>query len=112
MENTNDFRARPIIAFASGVSGAGSSLADGSEAFMQEFPSEEIEWQYVVTADAVGGRLDGVLAKGLAVFSRSRVKDLIVGGAVSINGETVEEPKHKLKLGDVVVLVAPEPVDA
>ena len=79
---------------------------------MQEFPSEEIEWQYVVEADTAGGRLDGVLAKGLAVFSRSRVKDLIVGGAVSINGETVEEPKRKLKLGDVLVLVAPEPIDA
>ena len=79
---------------------------------MQESSGEEVEWQYVVDAAAAGERLDGALAKALAAFSRARVKDLIEKGAVSINGETVELPKHKLKLGDVVVLMAPEPEDA
>ena len=79
---------------------------------MQDFSGEEVEWQYEVGADAAGERLDGALAKGLGVFSRARVKDLIEKGAVSINGASVIEPKHRLKLGDVVVLVAPEPEEA
>jgi len=79
---------------------------------MQESPSEEVEWQFVADAAAAGERLDGALAKGLSLFSRARVKDLIVKGAVSINGIVVEEPKHRLRLGDVVLLVAPEPEDA
>jgi 23S rRNA pseudouridine1911/1915/1917 synthase len=79
---------------------------------MQDFSGEEVEWQYVADAEADGERLDGALAKGLSVFSRARVKDLIVKGAVSINGETVDEPKRRLKLGDLVVLVAPEPEEA
>jgi 23S rRNA pseudouridine1911/1915/1917 synthase len=79
---------------------------------MQDFSSEEVEWQFVVDAASAGERLDGALAKGLDVFSRARVKDLIEKGAVSINGAKVDLPKHKLKLGDVVLLVAPEPVDA
>ncbi len=79
---------------------------------MQEGSGEEVEWQYMADAEAAGERLDGALAKGLSVFSRSRVKDLIVKGAVSINGEIVTEPKHRLKLGDEIVLLAPEPEDA
>jgi len=85
-------------------------VSEGSS--VQDSSMEEVEWQYVADAEAAGQRLDGALAKGLAAFSRARVKDLIEKGAVSINGETVEEPKHRLKVGDVVVLVAPEPVDA
>jgi 23S rRNA pseudouridine1911/1915/1917 synthase len=79
---------------------------------MQDVSGEEVEWQYVADAAAAGERLDGALAKGLSAFSRARVKDLIEKGAVSINGATIEEPKHRLKLGDIVVLVAPEPEDA
>jgi 23S rRNA pseudouridine1911/1915/1917 synthase len=79
---------------------------------MQESSGEEVEWQYEADAEAAGERLDGALARGLAVFSRARVKDLIEKGAVSINGETVTEPKRKLKLGDAILLVAPEPEEA
>ncbi|HVW91888.1 MAG TPA: RluA family pseudouridine synthase [Devosia sp.] len=79
---------------------------------MQESSGEEAEWQYEAGAEAAGERLDGALARGLAVFSRARVKDLIEKGAVSINGTTVTEPKRRLKLGDNIVLIAPEPEDA
>ncbi|MDR3470475.1 MAG: RluA family pseudouridine synthase [Devosia sp.] len=79
---------------------------------MQDFSGEAVEWQFVADAEAAGERLDGALAKGLEVFSRARVKDLIEKGAVSINGAAVTEPKRRLKLGDVVVLVAPEPEEA
>ncbi|MGN6101891.1 MAG: RluA family pseudouridine synthase [Devosia sp.] len=79
---------------------------------MQETSGEEVDWTFVVDAGAAGDRLDGALARGLGVFSRARVKDLIEKGAVSINGETVIEGKRKLKLGDEVLLVAPEPEEA
>ncbi len=59
-----------------------------------------------------GGRLDATLAKALPVFSRNRVKDLILGGAVAINGQTATEPKHKVREGDLLILTSPEPVDA
>lgn len=71
-----------------------------------------MEWVVTVDAKEAGDRLDGVLARGLEDFSRSRVKDLILAGAVSINGQTVSEPKYKVKLGETIVLVAPEPEEA
>jgi 23S rRNA pseudouridine1911/1915/1917 synthase len=79
---------------------------------MQELSGEEVEWQVVVTAADAGDRLDGVLARGLSAFSRSRVKDLIVAGAVSINGQTVAEPKYKVKLDEMITLLAPPPEEA
>ena len=79
---------------------------------MQDDSGEEMEWVVeVATADA-GDRLDGVLGRGLEQFSRSRVKDLILAGAVSINGQTVAEPKYRVRAGEVISLLAPEPVEA
>lgn len=71
-----------------------------------------MEWVVDVSAAEAGDRLDGVLGRGLEQFSRSRVKDLILAGAVSINGQTVSEPKYRVKAGETVLLVAPEPVEA
>ena len=79
---------------------------------MQDVSGEEVEWQVVVDAKEAGDRLDGVLARGLSAFSRSRVKDLIVAGAVSINGQTVDEPKYKVKIDEVITLLAPAPEEA
>src|SRR6185437_10033928 len=109
IENMNERRARAMTALASGVS-LGEASVSGPGVLMQESPSEEVEWQFVADAAAAGERLDGALAKGLSLFSRARVKDLIVKGAVSINGIAVEEPKHRLRLGDDVLLVVNKPV--
>ncbi|WP_423066737.1 RluA family pseudouridine synthase [Devosia sp. CN2-171] len=79
---------------------------------MQDFSGEEQEWQVTVEAADAGSRLDVALARAVPVFSRNRLKDLILSGGVSINGRAVEEPKYKLKLGDEILLVAPEPVEA
>ena len=79
---------------------------------MQDDSGEEMEWVVEVSAKDAGDRLDGVLARGLEEFSRSRVKDLILAGAVSINGQTVDEPKYKVKLGEAIVLLAPPPEEA
>lgn len=80
----------------------------------EEFEGEEGEVQVlvIVDADMAGGRLDASLAKVHTVLSRNRIKDLILGGAVSINGATVSEPKYRLTAGETIVLVAPPPEDA
>jgi 23S rRNA pseudouridine1911/1915/1917 synthase len=66
-----------------------------------------------VTVDETmaGGRLDAVLAKAHDVVSRSRVKDLILSGAVSIDGKPVAQPNYRLKAGETIVLLAPPPED-
>ncbi len=104
----NPRRARAIRSWVSGLTGAGSEL----EALMAEPEAEDEEFAVAVDADLAGGRLDAVLAKALPTFSRNRVKDLILAGAVAINGQTAGEPKTKVKLGDALVLVAPPPEDA
>jgi len=79
---------------------------------MQDFSGEEQEWLVAVDEAEAGNRLDVVLARSVPVFSRNRLKDLILAGAVSINGSAATEPKYKLKQGDEILLVAPEPVEA
>lgn len=79
---------------------------------MQDVSGEEQEWQLLVDAADAGSRLDAALARAVPVFSRNRIKDLILAGSVAINGRTVTEPKYKLRDGEDVVLVAPEPVEA
>lgn len=73
---------------------------------------EEVEWSVAVDAEASGGRLDAVLARAVPDFSRNRIKDLILSGAVAINGRANTEPNYRVKQDDQIVLVAPEPVEA
>lgn len=79
---------------------------------MQDISGEEQEWQLLVAAADAGSRLDVALARAVPVFSRNRIKDLILSGSVSINGRTVTEPKYKLRDGEDVALTAPEPIEA
>ncbi|MDB5586383.1 MAG: RluA family pseudouridine synthase [Devosia sp.] len=82
---------------------------------MQDLPIEEIdgdEVEVVVDAEQAGGRLDAVLAKAHDVLSRSRLKDLILTGAVAIDGVVVSEPKYRVKAGETITLIAPPPEDA
>lgn len=74
-----------------------------------EFEGEPIE--LVVDETNAGGRLDAVLAREHDVLSRSRIKDLILNGAVTIDGKPVSEPKYRLKAGETIVLLAPPPED-
>lgn len=79
---------------------------------MQDFPGEEMEWQLVVDPADAGGRLDAALARAVPVFSRNRIKDLILAGSAAINGATVAEPNYRLKAGQTITLTAPEPIEA
>jgi 23S rRNA pseudouridine1911/1915/1917 synthase len=60
----------------------------------------------------VGQRIDRILAEAIGAISRSRVKALIVEGALSRDGELVTQPAEPARAGVVYTLKVPEPVPA
>ena len=66
-----------------------------------------------VDPEGLGQRLDQWLAARLAPdLSRSRVQALIRQGAVSLDGSALREAKRKMKPGERVAVVIPEPEPA
>ncbi|WP_417584479.1 RluA family pseudouridine synthase [Pelagibacterium sp.] len=66
----------------------------------------------IVLESEAGTRLDAFLAARFPLFSRNRIKDLILAGAVSVDGTTSDVPKYRVRTGESITLAAPEPVDA
>ncbi|BBK42293.1 pseudouridine synthase [Allostella vacuolata] len=62
-------------------------------------------------ADA-GERADRFLAAHFDGTSRSRIKGLIEGGAISVDGQTLSDPALRVKAGQTFAILVPEPVDA
>jgi 23S rRNA pseudouridine1911/1915/1917 synthase len=60
----------------------------------------------VVTAEA-GGRLDRLLAQQITTLSRTRLKALILEGAVALGGRTILDPGHRVNAGDVIAVRVP-----
>jgi 23S rRNA pseudouridine1911/1915/1917 synthase len=67
--------------------------------------------QVVVAAGEAGERLDRVLAARTAL-SRSRLKALILDGAVAIGPRTIRDPGYRVNAGDTVDVAVPEPEPA
>jgi 23S rRNA pseudouridine1911/1915/1917 synthase len=66
----------------------------------------------VVAADAEGGaRLDRLLALRIASLSRTRLKTLILDGAVTVGGRTIRDPGHRVNAGDCISVRVPAPDD-
>src|SRR5581483_9510314 len=62
----------------------------------------------VLTADAdAGERLDRVLARHVADLSRSRLKTLIEAGAVTVDGQTIRDPSHRVNSGITLTVDVP-----
>jgi len=61
--------------------------------------------------DATGERLDRWLAAQIPELSRTRLKQLILQGAVVMNGKTCLDPSLKLKSGAALAIVVPPPED-
>jgi 23S rRNA pseudouridine1911/1915/1917 synthase len=59
-----------------------------------------------VTAPAKGERLDRILAQN-ADLSRSRLKTLILAGAVTIGNRTILDPGHRVNAGDEIAVTVP-----
>src|SRR5882672_3972016 len=68
----------------------------------------------VVTFDAAaqGWRLDRALQQRLPELSRSRLKQLILSGQVTNDGNVIRDPSRKVKSGQTFVVILPEPEDA
>jgi 23S rRNA pseudouridine1911/1915/1917 synthase len=64
-----------------------------------------------VAGDQAGQRLDRVLASASAL-SRTRLKALILDGAVSIGARTIRDPGYRVNLGETVTVAVPEPEPA
>jgi 23S rRNA pseudouridine1911/1915/1917 synthase len=65
-----------------------------------------------ISAEDDGGRLDRVLAARIPALSRSRLKALILGGEVTIDGRTIRDPSEHVKSGGKIVVTLPEPEPA
>jgi ribosomal protein S4 len=69
-----------------------------------------------VAGEQAGQRLDRVLAQAFAnqasALSRTRLKALILDGAVSIGARTIRDPGYRVNLGETVTVAVPEPEPA
>jgi 23S rRNA pseudouridine1911/1915/1917 synthase len=73
--------------------------------------SERIE-TLTIGAEQSGGRLDRVLAEGLPALSRTRLKALILEGAVTSSGRTILDPGYRVKSGEALAVNVPPPEPA
>ena len=70
--------------------------------------SLESQETVTVAAGQAGERLDRVLAAASSL-SRTRLKSLILDGAVSIGARTIRDPGYRVNAGQTVVVNVPEP---
>jgi 23S rRNA pseudouridine1911/1915/1917 synthase len=82
-------------------------MADEAETVAEA--AEEIE-TVTVAPEQSGERLDRVLA-GAVALSRTRLKTLILDGAVAIGARTIRDPGHRVNAGDMISLDLPPPED-
>lgn len=73
-----------------------------AEKFFEATPSKEHS----------GARLDQFLATQIPDLSRSRLKLLLLGGQVRVNGRNVGDPAYRVKPGEVVMVRVPPPEPA
>ncbi len=65
-------------------------------------------FQVSAGADDKGARLDRFLADRIKELSRTRLKALILEGAVEVSGRTVRDPEYRVNAGDEIALAIPE----
>jgi 23S rRNA pseudouridine1911/1915/1917 synthase len=63
-------------------------------------------------AAAAGERLDRLLAASIARVSRSRLKELIVAGAVTSGPRTIRDPAYRVNAGEAFTVTVPPPEPA
>ena len=66
----------------------------------------------VAGPEDAGERADRFLAARLDDTSRSRIKGLIEGGAITVDGGTLSDPALRVKAGQTFAILVPEPVAA
>src|ERR1700732_3464552 len=83
-------RVRATRASASALGGVADTLLLDIWALAISVPQKS----FVVADPEAGERLDRVLARHVPELSRSRLKALIEGGAVTLDGPAVRHPPH------------------
>ena len=80
---------------------------------MQQSSKPNASEQLSAEADAshAGLRLDRFLSDCLPELSRTRLQALIRSGHASMRGATIEDPKHRVKPGDLYTLTVPPAED-
>ncbi|MGF1761595.1 23S rRNA pseudouridine(1911/1915/1917) synthase RluD [Photobacterium sagamiensis] len=68
--------------------------------------AQKIELTNTVNESQLGLRLDQTIAELYPDYSRSRIKDWILNGMVSVNGEIVKKPRAKMMGGEALVVNA------
>jgi 23S rRNA pseudouridine1911/1915/1917 synthase len=65
-----------------------------------------------ISPDEAGGRLDRLLAVHVGELSRTRLKALIEGGAVAVDGRRIRDPAHRVNSGASILIDIPPPAPA
>ncbi|TPH18171.1 23S rRNA pseudouridine(1911/1915/1917) synthase RluD [Litorilituus lipolyticus] len=68
--------------------------------------SEIIQHKDSVPESCLGKRLDQTLAQMFPDYSRSRLKDWILAGCVTVNGEVLDRPREKMYGGEIITIDA------
>lgn len=68
--------------------------------------AQQIELKNTVKEDQLGQRLDQAIAELFSDYSRSRLKEWLLEGKVSLNGEVVTKPRIKVLGGEEITLLA------
>lgn len=68
--------------------------------------AQQIELTATVNDSQLGQRLDQALAELFSDYSRSRIKEWILAGRVSVDGVVVDKPRNKLMGGEAIVIAA------
>lgn len=66
-----------------------------------------IRFDFDISPEQAGQRLDRFLADAIGTLSRSRVKSLIESGQVSCDGATTREPSETTRAGRQITLIVP-----
>ncbi|PKF79366.1 23S rRNA pseudouridine(1911/1915/1917) synthase RluD [Vibrio sp. vnigr-6D03] len=68
--------------------------------------AQQIELTSTVKDSQLGQRLDQAVAELFTDFSRSRLKEWLLGGKIQVNGEVITKPRVKVMGGEEIVLQA------
>ncbi len=74
--------------------------------FEKVLMAQKIELNTIVLDSQLGLRLDQVIAELYPDYSRSRIKDWILNGMVSVNGDVITKPRLKMMGGEVIDIQA------
>jgi 23S rRNA pseudouridine1911/1915/1917 synthase len=74
--------------------------------FEKVLMAQKIELNTIVLDSQLGLRLDQVIAELYPDYSRSRIKDWILNGMVSVNGEVITKPRLKMMGGEQIDIQA------